>query len=745
MRTIKNILLATTLMLGSMAFSGTLEQDFKQPPRAYKSRPLLHLNGTLTKEESTRQLKAARDASGFAGVALLPVRATKPSYLSDGYFEQYGHILDTCKSLDMTVVFYDDVSFPSGSAGKLMKQKFPNDIMCRLDRWQEEVTGPVRWEKALPDGLHMGAVAMNRKTLERIGIPASGTKVSWDVPAGSWDVMIFTGVRGAEGKNAEKVDYLSPESVEKFLTLTYDEYYKRFPAHFGSTIEMTFFDDVGMRYPEHRVWTPAFNEKFKAEYGYSPVPLYPALWDSIGPETEAARVALFSFRSKLLSDGFPRKVQEWAATHGVKSSGHAMGQYHPQPTFMAGDAMKFYEHSDIPMIDSIHYYGHGREGHKLTSSASYNYDKPLTSVEIYGNYQPYKGDPFNTDMLYRSGMELLALGANVFLPHGAWYNPYNVSIPPLISDFNQNIAGDLKAYNEWVGRCCLMLQGGRHVADIGVLYPIAAQYAYAELDAPVGRKDRKVHPGLFIPKECDMNELSAYLSGGARRDFTYLHPDVFNDRCSIEGDMLQLNNAVNVEKYNILILPGSKVIYWSNLQKVKAFYEAGGTVIATTLLPSKSGEFGHDNDVQQTIQEIFGIDPDRPSKQRIVKNTNAAGGVAYFSPEFKSDRDVLTEMLDLAQPKADVSFADVPPTIKEKQGMLLYLHKVKEDRNVYFFANSTDQTIDTNVRLRGKQKLQQWDPYTGTMKAIKGHVAGDYTIAPLKLEPLKSLFLVQER
>ena len=53
-----------------------------------------------------------------------------------------------------------------------------------------------------------------------------------------------------------------------------------------------------------------------------------------------------------------------------------------------------------------------------------------------------------------------------------------------------------------------------------------------------------------------MNELSASLSGGARRDFTYLHPEILNDRCSIEGDTLKLNNKVNHEEYKILIIPG---------------------------------------------------------------------------------------------------------------------------------------------------------------------------------------------
>ena len=70
------------------------------------------------------------------------------------------------------------------------------------------------------------------------------------------------------------------------------------------------------------------------------------------------------------------------------------------------------------MIDSIHYNGHGRPSFKLTGSASCSYDHSVTAVEIYGNYRR----PFDEKMLYRSGMELLVRGANVFLPHGMWYD-----------------------------------------------------------------------------------------------------------------------------------------------------------------------------------------------------------------------------------------------------------------------------------------------------------------------------------
>ncbi len=763
----RSVIIGTFSVFIAIALSGagyadqasTLEADFATPPDAYKSQPLWHLNGTLETEEIQRQLQDAQEKSGFSGIAPLPVNQTRPDYLTEGYFDLYGDILDISKSLGMEVIFYDEIGFPSGGAGGLFNEHYPEHILSRLDMLEREVTGPETVTIDLPEGVHMAAVAMNTQTLERREMPLSPDQeqVVFDVPAGAWKLMVFTSVR--HESNNSTVDYLNPASVEKFLSLTYDAYYEQFPDHFGSTIKMTYFDDVGLRKAQRRNWTPIFNEAFEAQHGYAPTLLYPALWRDIGPETAAARVALLGFRAELLANGYPRKIQEWAARRGVQSSGHAMGQYHPQPTFLGGDHIKFYKHVDIPMMDSIHYYGHGRPGFKLTSSASYTYDRPHTAVEIYGNYRSH----FDSDMLYRSGMELFARGANMFLPHGMWYDPQNVRIPPLISDFNPDIADDLADYNDWVGRCALLLRGGKHIADIAVLYPIAAMQAHAILDAVVDQHgvEGNVHPGLYVPPECDFNLLSDSLTGGVRRDFTFLHPEILDEQCVVAGSLLKLENEHNQQEYKAILIPGGRVIHWSNLQKIKAFYEAGGIVVATTALPDQSAEFGHDEDVQQTIAHIFGVSPDASLPDtKFIANEHENGGMAYFIPTLDNNGTALDAALKEAIPIADVQFGANVPAFKHQpqpgsrppevafSGMLSYLHKVKEGRHIYFFANSTDEHIDSEITLRGNLRLQSWNPHDGSIRKIESdqQSANDapVTRARLTLAPLQSVFWVEE-
>ena len=88
-----------------------------------------------------------------------------------------------------------------------------------------------------------------------------------------------------------------------------------------------------------------------------------------------------------------------------------------------------------------------------------------------------------------------------------------------------------------------------------------------------------------------------------------------------------------------------------------------------------------------------------------------------------------------------------PPKKGTHTGMLSYLHKVKDGRNVYFFANSTDESVDQEITLRGKLRLRRWDPQTGEIAMLKTtefvEDGQSFTKAKLELDPVKSVFFVE--
>ncbi|MEL7163516.1 MAG: glycosyl hydrolase, partial [Bacteroidota bacterium] len=277
----------------------TWADAFAAPADAYKPMPFWHINGELTKAGIERQMRDAKELAGFTGISMLPLNTyvrrdgspkigTTPEFLTEDYFAMFQHVLDVARDLDMEVILYDDVDFPSGMAGGQMEKQYPELTAKRLDKLEKTITGGRRIREPQPAGKLLGAVAMHVSTRERIDLRpflANG-RLDWTAPNGQWRLMYFVSVIDKPHKKYRTVDFMDTTAVRKFIGLTYDEYYRRFADYFGNTIKVSFFDDIGFwRHP--RAWTNRFNEKFRELHGFDPAPHYPVLWYDVGPETQA--------------------------------------------------------------------------------------------------------------------------------------------------------------------------------------------------------------------------------------------------------------------------------------------------------------------------------------------------------------------------------------------------------------------------------------------------------------------------
>ena len=225
--------------------SDNLAALFKVPPAEYRSRPLYWLNAPLDPDTLREQIQAMRDLCGFGGFAPLTLRTAKPDYLTEEYFERYGLMLEMAERLGLKVIFYDDINFPTGTAGGRLAAQYPDSMLKNLRKFEQEIAGPRVIRLPVPDGKLMAAVAMQARTLQRLNLAELITDgaLRWDVPSGTWKIMFFTCV--TEGGF---VDYLDPNAVRRWMSLTYDQFYRRFGRHFGTTIVQSFFDDAAMVY-----------------------------------------------------------------------------------------------------------------------------------------------------------------------------------------------------------------------------------------------------------------------------------------------------------------------------------------------------------------------------------------------------------------------------------------------------------------------------------------------------------------
>ncbi|MBV5348677.1 hypothetical protein JZU61_03335, partial [bacterium] len=125
----------------------------------------------------------------------------------------------------------------------------------------------------------------------------------------------------------------------------------------------------------------------------------------------------------------------------------------------------------------------------------------------------------------------------------------------------------------------------------------------------------------------------------------------------------------------------------------------------------------------------------------ILTSNNSKGGKAIFIP--KPSKETLQTALSAIP--ADVQFEPNPASVEF--GKFSYIHKIKDGKQIYYFANSSNETVDAEVLLRGKLDVESWDPHTGEVSRLgkvsyireNGQI---YTRCTLNLTGVQSAFWI---
>ena len=709
--------------------------EFKTPPTKFRPDPLWFWNNTdITKEGIDAQMPGFLEKCGYGGLAILPFGPNlTPKYLTEEYFERYKYAVEKAAELGLTLSLYDEYGFPSGSGGAInadgvprFRNRFPNLTMKRLDKIEEETRGGATYVSPVSKtGQLMAAVAMNADTKERIDLSGNITEetIVWKVPEGNWKIMQFVCVADDD----PNMDYLSEEAAKAYISMTHEAYYKRMPEYFGKTITSNFFDEPTLYRAQARCWTPTFNETYIKKYGSSPALYYPALWYDIGPETQAARNALFGLRAELYAAAYPKAVSEWSKAHGIVATGHQDNEEIENPVGTSADLMKCFKYQDVPGIDKIGGDRPAEKFYKIVSSAAYNWDHSLVMSETYG---AMGNIPWDT--LYNVAMDQYSKGINMLIPHAVWFNDRDVTFEPELSHRNRLYNQGLYEFNTFLARLNMLLRNDdRFVTDVAMLYPIETMQGEHYFDGPLGA----YAGGVKIP-DMDYVQISQRLTNELGRDFQFLHPEVLQDACRVDKNGLTLANTKQYNTFRTLIVPSSKTISVANLAKILTFFEAGGQVIFTTQLPVKSTEPNADAQVVALMDKLL------PEKLRSSgePHTNPAGGRVVFLA--KPGADALRNALARPSETFDVEFPEgiVP---------MRYIHKERAGKDIYYFANLNGKAFDSAVALRGKKRYELWNPHTGEVTALQPEYAKKgkdrVSLVRLRVEPSQSVFLVETK
>lgn len=234
--------------------------------------------------------------------------AMEPDYLTEGYFDVYGKVLDHAAANGIVSWLYDEGGWPSGGAcGKIMAAD-PERFMPR----------------------HL----------------APGRKIE------TW--------LGEPEKAAPYPSLIEPGVTELFLKLTHEEYYRRFSRHFGKTIRFAFTDEpafsnrwIGKWLP----WCTDFEEEFRRRKGYELSPWLDELL-AMSNRTDKVASVRIDYRdvlSQLYVERYLLPIRDWCRGHGILSGGHFGGEdeFLGSVKHGFGHMMRSLRALDVPGVDVI--------------------------------------------------------------------------------------------------------------------------------------------------------------------------------------------------------------------------------------------------------------------------------------------------------------------------------------------------------------------------------------------------------
>jgi hypothetical protein len=203
----------------------------------------LPLNG-ITREKIRQQFKGFKEEDKNGGVMI--VHWANEGYFSDEFIQRCRWALIEARAAGLKIILWDENGFPSGFAGGLLAERYPEYLAKMLNMVSEEINGPIEYLPVRKDGIFMGAAAMDPESMEITDISeyyTAGPCRTIQVKAGKRLKIMEFYLETAPAKQFVKqerqlVDFLDRDAVEKFIELTHEQYYRHFSEFFGDTIVM---------------------------------------------------------------------------------------------------------------------------------------------------------------------------------------------------------------------------------------------------------------------------------------------------------------------------------------------------------------------------------------------------------------------------------------------------------------------------------------------------------------------------
>lgn len=564
----------------------------------------------------------------------------------------------------------------------------------------------------------------------------TGSQLSWKAPMGNWRICRYF----CADDEQDRVNLLDYDSCIRYLQAVLDLFRTALRDHIGKTLAVLKFSDICFSAINRRNWDECYNDLFMSIYGFDPAPFYPCLYDCSDNAQKRYKALLMDCRAKMLMGGMMKALADTARREDMALFGTIAEPKITAGSWIHGDSMLIQAVSPCAKLEKSYLYG--ANSLEIAQGAAEISGNETVACEAFQSYKR-----INSDIVYKETSTAFARGANMILAH-------------LPDDFD-----GIRKYSEYVGRVQSVLRHGETVTDVAVLYPIYSLHSAVSLyesDVPEGHFEYPETPDVTDYMSV-INSISSY-SG---RDLAVLHPESFE-------------KSLSCGEYKVLVIPATEVISVKSMRAVAEFFDCGGKIICTGVLPKYSAEINEDGsdsteEVKSLVNHVFG---EGASDENItgdyIYNSNTEGGEAYFlySTATGVDRcnlvpcSKILEALESFGITYDVYIQNMPrlectgalntnypeycllglSSGIRGGGMMSYIHKKNGDTDIYFFTNANDEDYNGFAYLKGEKKLEIWDAVNGILcssetsfEEKQGQV---YTKVRLKLNSGESILFV---
>lgn len=522
--------------------------------------------------------------------------------------------------------------------------------------------------------------------------------LNWTPPTGNWVVVrLGYSLTGRKNHPASpeatglEVDKLDKEAVTKYINTYLDMYKDATGGQMGAKgLQYMVLDSYEAG---HMTWTKAMPAEFKKRRGYDITPWIPVLTGVVVKSAAESDRFLWDFRKtigELIVENHYEVIGDALKARGMKryTESHEGGRIY------LADGMDVKRKADIPMAamwtpgslaggadEEIRSEADIRE----SASVAHIYGQNLVAAESMTSV----GNAFTwyPEKLKRTADLEMASGLNRFVIHTSVHQPLDDKKPGFsLGPFGQYFtrqetwAEQAKAWMNYLGRSCFMLQQGKPVVDV--------LYYYGENSNIT---------------QISTQKLPAIPAGYA---FDFANASVIRDMLKVEKGTIVTPSG---QRYRLLVLDSTaRNMTLPVLRKI-------GELVASGM-------------------KLAGVKPERsPSLNDDATAFGALVNQIWSNPNVSTQP--LETILNSITPK------DV--TITGEKAKILYVHRQTADSDIYWLDNRSNNANEAEISFRVTGKIPLlWNPETGKTSKVSYRTAEGRTTIPLKFDSWQAYFVV---